>query len=208
VVKRWVIAGAVKPSSNSSARVTTPCCSSAIASTAGSVARSAFSSMAYMRLRPVLSRPHVGAIGHDEGVCTGRILRATISASLAALALGGCGGVQSPDLFAVSRDGGIPGARLDLIVSDNGTMRCNGRAGRLMPNQLLLDAREVKRLLAPDAKRGLTIAQTGNAVLTYSVRDEDGHVSFPDTAAASRPGLARLALFTRQSAQQVCGLRR
>lgn len=127
-------------------------------------------------------------------------------ALFAAVALGGCGGVQSPDLFAVSRDGSIPGARLDLIVSDNGTVRCNGRGPRLMPNQLLLDAREVERLLKPDAMRGLTIAHTGNAVLTYSVRDQDGHVSFPDTAAAGRPGLARLALFTRQAAQQVCGL--
>jgi hypothetical protein len=135
-------------------------------------------------------------------------VRSTTVAVLLATALGGCGGVQSPDLFAVSRDGSIPGARLDLIVSDDGTVRCNGGAGRLLPNQLLLDAREVQRLLKPDATRGLTIAQTGNAVLTYSVRDEDGHASFPDTAAASRPGLAQLALFTRQTAKQVCGLER
>lgn len=134
--------------------------------------------------------------------------RSPAVALLVAVVLGGCGGVQSPDLFAVARDGSIPGARLDLIVSDNGTVRCNSRPPRMLPNQLLLDAREVVRLLKPDAMRGLTIAHTGNAVLTYSVRDENGHVSFPDTAAASRPGLARLALFTRQTAKQVCGLSR
>jgi len=136
-------------------------------------------------------------------------LRAIAPALLAAMAaLSGCGGVQSPDLFAVSRDGSIPGARLDLIVSDNGTIRCNGRAARLLPNELLLDAREVARLLKPEAMRGLTLAHTGNAVLIYDVRDADGHVSFPDTAAPTHPALARLALFTRQAAKRACGLAR
>jgi hypothetical protein len=125
-----------------------------------------------------------------------------------ASALAGCGGVQSPDLFAVSRDGSIPGARLDLVVSDNGTVQCNGHASRLLPNELTLESREITRLMKPDAMRGLTIAHTGNAILTYRVRDADGHISFPDTAAGARPGLARLALFTRQAAQRVCGLAR
>jgi len=165
--------------------------------------------MAYKRAARKAFSPPVGPIRHDEVVRARRHLRLTAAATIGAAALlSACGGVQSPDLFAVSRDGSIPGARLDLIVSDNGTVRCNGRTARMLPNQLLLDAREITRLLKPDAMHGLTLAQTGNAVLTYSVRDEDGKVSFPDTAAATRPGLARLALFTRQTAQQVCGLRR
>lgn len=122
--------------------------------------------------------------------------------------LAGCGGVQSPDLFVVARDGSIPGARLDLIVSDDGSVRCNGHTKKLLPNELLLEARDVTRELKPDATRGLTLAHTGNAVLTYRVRDGDGHVTFPDTAAPGRPVLARLALLVRQTAKQVCGLAR
>jgi hypothetical protein len=45
-------------------------------------------------------------------------------------------------------------------------------------------------------------------VLTYRLRDVDGHVAFPDTATGARPELARLAFFVRQAAQRACGLAR
>lgn len=127
---------------------------------------------------------------------------------LAASSLAGCGGVTSPDLFVVSRSGKIAQARLELLVNDGGTVRCNGGPPRMLPADLLLEARDLVRVLAPDAKRGLTLASTGNAVLTYRLRDDDGHISFPDTAASSRPVLGRVAYFTRRAAQSACGLTR
>jgi len=42
-----------------------------------------------------------------------------------ALAAAGCG-TPSHDLFAVERAGSIPGAKLRMIVSDGGTVTCDG----------------------------------------------------------------------------------
>jgi hypothetical protein len=122
--------------------------------------------------------------------------------------LGGCSGVQPPDLFAVGRDGDIPGARLELVVTDNGTARCNGAKPRLLPNDLTLSARDITRKVAVDARRGLRLPAGPGSTLRYRLRDADGHVEFADTATARRPELARLAFFVRQAAQRVCGLPR
>jgi hypothetical protein len=122
--------------------------------------------------------------------------------------LAGCGGVRSPDLFVVSREGSIPGARLELIVSDGGTLRCNGGSSRPLPDDLLLSARAVERDVQDAARRGVDLPAGPRSVLTYRLRDADGHVAFPDTAASGHPELARLAFFVRQAAQRACGLPR
>lgn len=135
-------------------------------------------------------------------------VRAAVAALPAVVLVAGCGGVQSPDLFAVSRSGTVPGARLGLVVSDGGTVRCDGSPPRRLPDDLLLSAREVARELKDDAVRGLDLPPRAGSVLLYRLRDADGHLAFPDTAAGSRPELARLTLFVRRAAQQVCGLAR
>jgi hypothetical protein len=131
-----------------------------------------------------------------------------LGAALAALALAGAGcGTPSPDLFVVNRSGTIPGAKLTLRVVDDGTVRCNGKehdAG----SKRLITARELQRELAPIAKRGLAVATTEQSVLRYRVRLEDGAISFPDTATARRPELARLVVYVRDVAKNVCGLPR
>ena len=124
----------------------------------------------------------------------------------AALALAGCGlGVQSPDLFLLTRTG--QGATLTLLVNDGGTIRCNGHQ-RALPGRLLLAARDLANSLDGDAKQGLRIAQSPNSVYRYTIKLQDGTVSFPDTATASGrfPALAQAELFTVQAAQQACGL--
>ena len=63
-----------------------------------------------------------------------------------ALLLGGCGG-PTADLFVVERDGSIPGARLTLLVSDDGTVRCNRGDRREITSEQLIDAREIAREL-------------------------------------------------------------
>ena len=123
---------------------------------------------------------------------------------LAALAASGCGlNVQSPDLFLLTRTGA--GTRLTLLVNDSGTIRCNGGGERTLPDQLLLDARQLADDLDKDVKNGLHPGGRAG-VYTFRVRLQDGTLTFPDTAAARHSELARAELFTPQAAQGPCGL--
>lgn len=130
-----------------------------------------------------------------------------VAAALAALTgLAACGlQVSSPDLFVLTRTG--PGAPLRLLVNDGGTIRCDGGKPRTMPDQLLLDARQLADDLDKDAKAGLRLSSTPGQVYSFTVKLQDGTITFPDTAAAQHSELARTELFALQAAQGPCGLR-
>jgi hypothetical protein len=128
---------------------------------------------------------------------------------VAVVAAEGCGGGQmSPDLFALQRSGSVPGASLQMVVNDGGTVTCNGAAARPISDPLLLQARAVARDLHDPATRGLALAPGPQPVLRYAARTQDGHVSFSDDSPAQPAVLYRLALLVRQIAQQDCGLAR
>jgi hypothetical protein len=125
-------------------------------------------------------------------------------ACLTVLLLAGCGlNVRSPDLFLLTRTGA--GARLRLLVNDGGTIRCNGGAARTLPDSLLLDARQLAGDLDKDVQNKLRPAGRAG-VYTFSVRLQDGTLTFPDTAASQHSELARAELFALQAAQGPCGL--
>lgn len=134
-------------------------------------------------------------------------MRRALPATLAALALTGCGGAGS-ELFVVQRTGTIPGARLTLTVYDDGLVGCNHGPRRRLGDQRLLDAREIERELAPLAKRGLRLAPGTGSILAYRVSDSDGSVSFADTSRRQRSVLFRVQAFTRRVAREACHLRR
>jgi hypothetical protein len=121
-------------------------------------------------------------------------------------ALTGCGlSVQSADLFLLKRTGA--GGRLTLLVSDDGTIRCDGGSAKPLADRLLIQARDLAGRLNDDAKRGMHIRPTPHSVATYTVRLQHGTISFPDTAARAHSELAQLELFAVQAAQVPCGLR-
>jgi hypothetical protein len=125
---------------------------------------------------------------------------------LAAAALAGCGlDVQSADLFVLTRTG--QGGALTVLVSDGGTIRCNGGGGKPLADPLLIEARDLAGALDGDAKANLRIAAPRNSVYRYTIRLQGGTIRFPDTAAASGryPALAQAELFTVK-AQRACGL--
>lgn len=128
----------------------------------------------------------------------------SLCVALAAL-IAGCGlNVQSPDLFLLSRTG--VGPKLTLLVSDDGTVRCNGGGARPLADKLLIQARDLAPTLNNDAKRGLRIQRSAASVAMYTVRLQQGTISFPDTAARSHSELAQLELFAVQVSQSPCGL--
>jgi hypothetical protein len=139
----------------------------------------------------------------------GRRGRSAASAVLAAgvLAAGvlgaGCGeNVESPDLFLLTRTG--QGSKLTLLVNDSGTIRCDGGPVRQLPDPMLLQARDLASSLDKDAKDGLRVAPAAGSVYSYTIKLQDGTISFPDTAAAQHSELAQAELFALQADHGPC----
>jgi hypothetical protein len=125
---------------------------------------------------------------------------------LAAAALAGCGS-PSADLFLVNRSGADRNANLTLLVSDDGTVTCNG-AKHEIPNDKLLAARKLTRALSPQAELHLVLPPRPGSVLSYKVRMEAGTVAFSDTSRPLPSEFAELEVFTKSVSEDVCGLRR
>jgi hypothetical protein len=121
--------------------------------------------------------------------------------------VGGCGG-ESGDLFAVERSGDIPGAQLRLIIDDGGTVTCNDAEPKALPDKLLLDARSIATDIEEPAQESLNLEARPQSVLRYVVHTPDGTVRFADNSSGQPEVTQRVAYFTRQAAQQVCGLAR
>ena len=126
--------------------------------------------------------------------------------ALVALITAGCGS-PSADLFLLKRSGADKNANLTLLVSDDGTVTCNGTKHEI-PNAKLLEARKLTRALSPQAQLHLVLPPRPGAVLSYKVRMKAGTVTFSDTSRPLPTEFAELELFTKSIAEDVCGLRR
>ena len=137
-----------------------------------------------------------------------RCRRATVVAAgaLGALALASCG-TPSPDLFIVNRGGTVPGAKLNLLVSDQ-TARCNNAPAKPLTSGQIIEARDIRRDLLLVQTDGKAIPRFAPAqIFEFAVQTEAGRLSFPDTQQRP-PVLPRLARFVRRVAKDTCGLRR
>jgi hypothetical protein len=124
----------------------------------------------------------------------------------AALVLAACG-QEAPDLFVVKRSGTDRNANLTMVVSDDGTVTCNGHSHELTSKQLL-DARALSRDMGDSAKLALDLPSRPGTVLSYRVRMQAGTIAFADTSRPLPKPLVRLELFTSQVSENVCGLKR
>lgn len=122
----------------------------------------------------------------------------------------GCGGVLSPDLFVVTREGSTPGAKLALLVNEEGVVRCNPRGAHPSSHHLsdpeIIEARTIQEDLHDPASRHEAFAPAPGSVLRYRVRDQDGNVSFADNSRGQPAVTRRLASFVLKVAQEVCRL--
>jgi hypothetical protein len=130
-----------------------------------------------------------------------------VVALLACAVLAGCGGSPAPDLFEVRRTGADRNANLTLLVSDDGSVTCNGRKHPIS-GERLLDARALERELSPQAELNLALPPGPNSVLSYRVRMEAGEVSFADTSRPLPPSFSKLTAFTADVSENVCGVER
>jgi hypothetical protein len=131
------------------------------------------------------------------------------AAGLTALVLlaGGCGS-PSADLFEVVRSGADRNANVRILVSDDGTVRCNKGKPVPMGAKRLLTARQLARDLEKQAALGLELPKGRGAILSYRARLEAGTIAFSDRS-RGRPGsFNRLVAFTSDVAKGVCKLER
>ena len=131
------------------------------------------------------------------------------AAALAVLAFlaGGCG-APAGDLFEVVRSGADRNANVRILVSDDGTVRCNKGKPVPMGAKRLLTARQLERDLETQAALGLELEQGRGAILSYTARLQAGTISFSDQS-RGRPGsFNRLVAFTSDVAKGVCKLKR
>jgi hypothetical protein len=125
---------------------------------------------------------------------------------LLALLVVGCG-APAADLFEVTRSGSDRNANLKLLVSDDGSVTCNGVKHEI-PGDMLLDARELTRNLSKQAELNLTLPPGPRPVLRYRVRMQAGTVAFADTSRPLPSSFAQLTVFTKHVSEDVCGLAR
>ena len=111
--------------------------------------------------------------------------RAAIVALAAAGVLAGCG-TPPPDLFSVERSGADANANVELVVSDGGSVTCDGEEHALDAGRLLT-ARQLVRDLAPQAELGIELPRGPGTQLSYRVSTESGSVAFSDRSPGACP---------------------
>ena len=121
-----------------------------------------------------------------------------------AAALAGCGSAP-PDLFSVERSGADPNANVDVVVSDGGSVTCDGKEHEL-DAQRLLTARQLVRDLEPQAELGIELPRGPGTQLSYRVSMEAGSLAFSDRSPGVPRTFLRLAAFTKDVTEDVCGI--
>jgi hypothetical protein len=129
-----------------------------------------------------------------------------LACALGAAALfAGCGGgVRAADLFVVERMGSVPGAKLTLLVNEEGGVRCNGGPVRKMSDPQLVLARGVQEDLKEAASEHLVLPALRGSVFGYYLRDENGYVRFADNSLKQSKAMRELQELVLEVGQKVC----
>jgi hypothetical protein len=120
---------------------------------------------------------------------------------LLGVAVAGCGGPPA-DLFVANRTGSVPGAKLEMLVSD-GSVRCNGGEAHDISSAQVLEGRAIATDLETVKQSDIPPAKPG--IFAYEVRSESGTIRFADrnTSPSVLPHIVRLV---RDLARTECGL--
>ena len=130
-----------------------------------------------------------------------------LAPAIAAIVLAGCGS-DSPDLFELRRSGKDPAANVRMVISDGGTVTCNGGKSRALPGDTLLEARELARDLEAQAALSIELPPEKNSTLRYVVRTGSGRIAFSDTSRGRPRTFDRLVAFSKNVIEDVCKIKR
>jgi hypothetical protein len=120
---------------------------------------------------------------------------------LLVVAVAGCGGPPA-DLFVANRTGSVPGAKLEMLVSD-GSVRYNGGKEHEISSAQVLEGRAIATDLETVKQSDIPREKPG--IFAYKVRSEWGTIRFVDrnTTPSVLPHIVRLV---RDLARTECGL--
>ena len=136
-----------------------------------------------------------------------RRMRVAVAVAVAlAVAVTGCG-TPPPDLLSVERSGADVNANVDVVVSDGGSVSCDGKQHPLDAKRLLR-ARQMVRDHAPQAELGIELPPGPGTDLSYRVALESGSVAFSDRSPGVPATFLRVAAFTKDVTERVCGIER
>jgi hypothetical protein len=127
-------------------------------------------------------------------------------AAAVAVAVAGCG-TPPPDLFSVERSGPDRNANVDLVVSDGGSVSCDGEEHPLDAERLLR-ARQLLRDLSPQAELAIELPPGPGTELSYRVAMEAGQIAFSDRSPGVPATFLRVAASTKDVTERVCGIER
>jgi outer membrane PBP1 activator LpoA protein len=133
-------------------------------------------------------------------------VRRALPALALAVALAACGS-RPPDLFVVQRSGADPNANVELLVNDGGSVKCNG-AEHELDAERLLTARGLVHDLEQQAELGIELPRGSGSVLSYRVQMEAGTIAFSDRSPDVPATFQRLAAFSTDVIERVCGIER
>jgi hypothetical protein len=133
-------------------------------------------------------------------------VRRALLASLLAALLVGCGS-RPPDLMVIQRSGADPNANVELLVNDGGTVTCDGKEHELDAERLLT-ARRLVDDLERQAELGIELPPGPGTQLSYRVTMEAGTIAFSDRSEGVPSTFQRLAAFTKDVTERVCGIER
>ena len=123
-----------------------------------------------------------------------------------AVAFAGCG-TPPADLLSVERSGADANANVVVVVSDGGSVSCDGKEHPLDAERLLR-ARQLVRDLAPQAELGIELPPGSGTDLSYRVALESGTIAFSDRSPGVPATFLRVAAFTKDVTERVCGIER
>jgi hypothetical protein len=118
----------------------------------------------------------------------------------------GCGGIIAPDLFVVQRSGTTPGARLTVLVNEEGIAHCNGGPPHRISDSQLIQARTIQEKLHDYAAKHESLPAAPGSILSYYVRDVDGTVRFSDNSPHQPHVMREMALLVLTVARDACHL--
>jgi hypothetical protein len=128
--------------------------------------------------------------------------RAAVLALAAALAAG-CG-TETADLLIIEREGELPDAKLTLLVTDGLIAVCDG-AEKPLPNERLLEARDLTDDLLPLLEKNPRLPVPEQALLRFRVKGESGEATFADASPGLPKEFGMLIQLTRNIARESCG---
>ncbi len=129
-----------------------------------------------------------------------------LAALCAAALLSGCTGIKAPDLFVVYRSGNVPGAKLTVLVNEEGGVTCNGGKVLKLSDHQIIVAREIQEDLETPSSHRTSLPPRAGSVFSYYVRDEKGSVRFSDNSTSQPKAFHRLTLLVLEIAQGICHL--